>query len=119
MSESGLATHAEPRHCAPGLGRVFVACAYDALLTVAILFATGAIVVAARGGSAVPAGDVLFRLLLLAVAFPYYGFCWTHGGQTLAMRTWGIKAVSRTSAGEVRGRRRQSATWPRCFRSGH
>ena len=79
---------------AASLPRIFAACVYDGLLSVAILFAAAAAAVAATGGTAVSAGDPLFRLYLLAVAFPYYGFCWTHGGQTLGMRTWRVKAVS-------------------------
>ena len=79
---------------AAGLPRVLAACAYDALLSAAIVFTGSAVAVAVVGGNAVPAGDPLFRLYLLALAFPYYGYCWTHGGQTLGMRTWRVKAIA-------------------------
>lgn len=79
---------------AASLPRVLAACVYDALLTLAIVFTAGVAAVFINGGTAVPAADPLFRVFLIVVAFPYYGFCWTHGGQTLGMRTWRIRLIA-------------------------
>jgi uncharacterized RDD family membrane protein YckC len=78
---------------AAGLPRIVAACAYDALLSVAIVFVTAAAAVGWNGGEAIPAGDIGLRVLLLAAAFPYYGVCWVRGGQTLGMRTWRMRLV--------------------------
>jgi uncharacterized RDD family membrane protein YckC len=46
-------------------------------------------------GDHVPAGAWWFRLYLLLVAFLFYGWFWTHGGQTLGMRAWRLRTVNR------------------------
>ena len=37
----------------------------------------------------------VFQLYLLAVTGAYFMYCWTHGGQTLPMKTWRIRVVTR------------------------
>ena len=37
----------------------------------------------------------LFQLSLLAISAAYFIYCWTHGGQTLPMKTWRIRLVTR------------------------
>jgi uncharacterized RDD family membrane protein YckC len=32
--------------------------------------------------------------LLIGVAFVFYGWCWTHGGQTLGLRAWKLRVVT-------------------------
>ena len=39
-----------------------------------------------------PVAKVIFMLTSL-VAFVFYGWFWTHGGQTLGMRAWKLKLV--------------------------
>ncbi len=36
---------------------------------------------------------LLYQLYLLAVAALFYGWFWTHGGQTLGMKVWKLKIV--------------------------
>ena len=36
----------------------------------------------------------LARAYLLMVSFLFFGWCWTHGGQTLGMRAWKIRLVN-------------------------
>jgi len=74
-----------------GLALVFAAAVYDALLCLAIAFAATALAVAANGGRAVPPGTLLYELYLLAVLFPYFGWCWVRGGATLGMRAWRLR----------------------------
>ena len=40
----------------------------------------------------------LFQCYLLAITAAYFIYCWMHGGQTLAMKTWRIQLVSRDSS---------------------
>ncbi len=73
-----------------GLLLVLAACAYDGLITVAILFAATALALVATGGEAIPPGTAVYEAWLLAAAFPYFGFCWVRG-QTLGMRAWRLR----------------------------
>jgi uncharacterized RDD family membrane protein YckC len=86
------ATELERAIAAP-LARRLAAICYDALLLAAILFLFTLAVVALRGGRAVDAGTVWFGLSLVAVAFLFFGWFWTHGGQTLGMRAWRIRLI--------------------------
>ena len=45
------------------------------------------------GGEAIPYPGLL-RVWLLAVSFVFFGWFWTHGGQTLAMKTWKVRLVT-------------------------
>jgi uncharacterized RDD family membrane protein YckC len=68
---------------------------YDLFLLTAILFLTIAVINALNHGEAIDSSNpyyiFLVRLLLLAISFFYYGWFWTHGGQTLGMKTWKMK----------------------------
>ena len=84
-----------------GLIRRLVVVTYDGIVVIAILFLaalppTVAMVALARGAQE---ESILFRLLtgiyFLLVAFAFYGGFWTHGGQTIGMRAWGVRAVRR------------------------
>lgn len=79
----------EPRPA--GLGRCIAAAMYDGLLLLGILFIAASIAVAANAGQAVTTGGVWFKAYLLAAGFPYFGWCWTRGGQTLGMKSWHIE----------------------------
>jgi len=37
--------------------------------------------------------SLLLRLYLTGLAALYFIYCWTHGGQTLAMKTWRLRVV--------------------------
>ena len=56
----------------------------------------------------------LLQLFLLALFAVYFLWCWLRGGQTLAMKTWRIRLVSRNwrsrSNSAQRKRRRQQQT---------
>lgn len=76
----------EPVGAARRLGALF----YDAILLIAILFLATAFALAVTKGQLDSRG-LGFRLYLLAIVFGFYGWFWTHGGQTLGMRTWRIR----------------------------
>lgn len=75
--------------------RRFGAILYDGLLLAAVLFAATLPVLILTRGAAVGSGDPYYRLYLLITAYIYYGWQWTHGGQTLGMRAWRLKLVDR------------------------
>ncbi len=76
-----------------GLGRRFAAIGYDALLLAAVLFVGTAVLLLFTSGEAIRAGDVWYTAYLVALSFGYFGWFWTHGGQTLGMRSWRLRLV--------------------------
>lgn len=80
-------------HC--GLGRRMAAILYDSLLLLAVLFVASALWLIPTGGEAKPGHDPLRTLYLLLVAFAFFAWFWTHGGQTLGMRAWRIRLQNR------------------------
>lgn len=98
-------TETTPPVPSPGLARRLAALLYDSLLLVALWLATGALFLAISGGQLTAPDRPLwllygYRLALLGVTFGFYGWFWTHGGQTLGMRAWRLKLVS-TDGGPV------------------
>ena len=82
---------------AVGLLRRLMAIFYDLFLLTAILFLATALANAINQGEAIDQNS-LYRLLLsfylASIIFFYFGWFWTHGGQTLGMKTWKIKLIS-------------------------
>lgn len=91
-----ISTTHEPVGLARRLGALF----YDLILLIAILFLATAIALAVTKG-ALDNHGIGFRGWLLLVIFGFYGWFWTHGGQTLGMRTWRIR-VERTDGTMIR-----------------
>jgi uncharacterized RDD family membrane protein YckC len=81
---------AKPAGLLPRLG----AALYDGLLLLALFFLATAIIDPFMPADHVPAGAWWFQLYLLLIAFLFYGWFWTHGGQTLGMRAWRLRVVS-------------------------
>jgi uncharacterized RDD family membrane protein YckC len=67
--------------------------AYDWLLLASVLFAVTLGAILLRGGEEIAPGTAWYTLLLLAVSFLFYGWFWTHGGQTLGLRAWRLRVV--------------------------
>ncbi len=61
---------------------------YDAVLLLAILFLATAIALPFNGGNAFTADQYLYHAWLLLVSFLFYTWFWTHGGQTLGLKSW-------------------------------
>jgi len=68
--------------------------AYDWLLLASLLFAVTLVLIIVRGGTPIASGTLWYSLLMIAVAFSFYGWCWTHGGQTLGLRAWKLRVVT-------------------------
>jgi len=83
----------------PGVGliRRLFAIFYDCFLLIAILFVISGIATALNQGTAVEPGDTLYPLMVLiifSINYLYFAWFWTHGGQTLGMKTWKIQLRS-------------------------
>ncbi len=92
-----MAINNNPKIARVGLVRRLMAIFYDLFLLIAILFVTTIIANSINRGEAISPGNPyypLFPLLLFAISFFYYGWFWTHGGQTLGMQTWKMKLIS-------------------------
>lgn len=85
-------------HCQPAsLARKLAAILYDSVLLGALLFLAAIPPTLLNGGAIRADGSVthiMFTLYLLTVWFLFYGWFWTHGGQTLGMAAWRIRAIS-------------------------
>jgi len=85
---------------APSLWRRLAAIFYDGWL-VAALWLLGAIAdTFLRAGLNLPpdASHLPLQLYLLAAPALFFGWFWTHGGQTLGMRAWRLKLLGRDGA---------------------
>jgi len=76
---------------AAGLSRRLGSLCYEALLLAAILFFGGWVFLAVNRPLDPALTRPLLQLYLLVIAAVYFIYCWTHGGQTLPMKTWQIR----------------------------
>ena len=73
------------------LWRRLMAALYDALLLFGLLgVLTSVLAIGSAFAAGAPPPRVLLALYLLA-AFLFFGWFWTHGGQTLGMRAWRLQ----------------------------
>jgi uncharacterized RDD family membrane protein YckC len=80
----------------PGLIRRLLAMLYDALLLLALFFVATAVMMSFNDGKAIQPGQPLHwlhMLVLVVIGFLFYGWFWTHGGQTLGMRSWKMQLI--------------------------
>ena len=82
-----------PVPAAPGLGRRFLSILYDALLAFAIAFFAGLAFHGAALERLAGGSRLLFQIYLFLVLGIYFVACWSRGGRTLAMQTWGMQIV--------------------------
>ena len=66
---------------------------YDAFLLFALLMIAAIPVVMIAGANSTFFKSPLYTLYLFTICFVFYGWFWTHGGQTLGMRSWKIRVV--------------------------
>lgn len=79
---------------------------YDGFLLAAVLFFTATIPTVAFEITRESALYPLLIVFIYGMAFLYYGWFWTHGGQTLAMKTWNI---------HIESTERQGVSWRQAF----
>ena len=78
---------------APGLGRRLASALYDLLMLAALLLVATFPFLAIFGDSTAGWRRHALQLWVLAVACGYFTWFWTHGGQTLPMKTWKLRLV--------------------------
>jgi len=79
-----------------GLGRRLLAMLYDSFLVIALFFVVSIPFVVQVGEQTLnhnPLVHALYQLVLLLSAFLFFGWFWTHGGQTLGMRAWRLRTI--------------------------
>jgi len=77
----------------PGFFRRLAVVFYDTLLLLAILFFATAIALPFNKGEAFTNSNILYPGYLLGISFLYFGWFWTHGGQTPGLKTWKLRAL--------------------------
>lgn len=79
-----------------GLARRLGAVLYDSLLLAALLMLVSFVYLPLVGRMLPPGVNrPLYQLLLLTVSYAYFAGFWVRGGQTLGLRTWKLRLVSR------------------------
>jgi len=82
-------------HPAPGFLRRLAAQFYDLFLLIALLFLATALLLPFTAGEAVSTQKTfIYRIYLTVISFLFYGWFWTHGGQTPGLRAWKIKVLT-------------------------
>jgi uncharacterized RDD family membrane protein YckC len=83
---------------APPLLRRLASMGYEAILLFAVSFFAAWLFFFASGGRDATHGweRYVLQLFILTVFAAYFLWCWLRGGQTLAMKAWGIRLVDVT-----------------------
>jgi len=68
---------------------------YDSFLLIAVLFLAMALLLLISGGYQLQDGNPLMTAYLLVISYVFFGWFWTHGGQTLGMRAWKLHIQQR------------------------
>jgi uncharacterized RDD family membrane protein YckC len=78
---------------------------YDSVLLAGVLFAATLLVLPLGGGRAFSPNNPFYSGYLGCVVFAFFGWFWTHGGQTPGMRAWKIRLVAAEGS---------TVSWGRC-----
>lgn len=76
-----------------GLLPRLAAMAYDWLLLASVFFILTLGLILLRSGAEIAPGTWWYTALLISAGFLFYGWFWTHGGQTLGLRAWRLSVV--------------------------
>ena len=71
--------------------RRLAAAAYDLLLLAAVWMAVGTVDTVVRTTAGLPRSVPVLQAALLLSALLFFGWFWTHGGQTVGMRAWRLQ----------------------------
>ena len=83
-----------PAWRSPGLARRFACAVYELLILTALVLIAGFPFLALTGDATAGWKRHLMQAYVLVVVGSYLVWFWTHGGQTLAMKTWRIRVES-------------------------
>ena len=94
--EAAPALAAVSADSAPSMRRRLASMLYESILLFAIAFLAVWLFQFAAGTFRIEGWRMhLLQLFLLAVFAAYFLWCWLRGGQTLAMKTWRVRLVSK------------------------
>ncbi|MEE9425736.1 MAG: RDD family protein [Methylococcales bacterium] len=98
-SDSSLSAHQQPGNAvkqpsAAGFWRRMAAILYDSLLLLAAFFLATAIALPLNNGEAFHSDQYIFSGYLIVISFAFFGWFWTHGGQTPGMKAWKLKLIT-------------------------
>jgi uncharacterized RDD family membrane protein YckC len=82
---------------APSLLKLGACLMYDALVVIALSFASVLVFILVFGDASHGAKRYFLQLALLSIIGVYFVWCWRKSGQTLAMHTWQLKVVTQDS----------------------
>ena len=88
------------------LPRRIIVMLYDSILLIAVLFFSSLPIIIPFKITTDHALYPLYIIYIYAVAYLFFAWSWTHGGQTLGLKTWKIKLIS--ASGE-------EVTWKESF----
>lgn len=91
MSPPAGSTHTGAH--APGLGRRLACLCYEGVLLFGVVMAAGLLYAGITDQRHALEGKLGLRLWLLIILGVYFVWLWSHGGQTLAMKTWRLRVV--------------------------
>ncbi|MEO8039494.1 MAG: RDD family protein [Betaproteobacteria bacterium] len=78
---------------AAGLWPRFAAMVYETILLVGLVFVSSWLFIKLLGDASHAPMRHVFQGYVVAVCGAYFIYCWRHSGQTLAMKTWGLRLV--------------------------
>lgn len=81
------------------LWRRLIASVYDGLLLLALWLVALVIDVVVRDLVGAPRNFAVLQLMLFLIGLGFFGWFWTHGGQTLGMRSWRLQLRRNDGAG--------------------
>ena len=64
---------------------------YDSLCLFSLFFLTTLILIYFTKGESIASNNIAYDLFLALITYLYFVWQWTHGGQTLGMRSWKIR----------------------------
>jgi len=82
----------------PTIFKRFLAAFYDSFLILATAFIATALTLPFTKGNVSASNNIYMSLYLLLVVYLFCGWFWTHGGQTLGMRAWKQRLISKTGS---------------------
>ncbi|UCE89762.1 MAG: RDD family protein [Pseudomonadota bacterium] len=87
----------KPTQESAAIWRRLAAIVYDSLVLIAVILLATALASPFINEDTTTSVNPLLSIYLCCVAFGFFGWFWTHGGQTLGMRAWRLRLVSANS----------------------
>jgi uncharacterized RDD family membrane protein YckC len=109
LSADQQPTNAEKIPSTAGFWRRMAAILYDCFLLLATCFLATAIALPLNNGEAFHSGEYFYSGYLIVVSFAFFGWFWTHGGQTPGMKAWKLKLITSNHSSVSTISRKQAA----------